>query len=231
MNRSPAPLEAESLARAEAWVFDLDNTLYPAASGLFTQIDLRMRQYISELLSLELDDAYRLQKRYFEEFGTTLRGLMTRHGIEPRKFLDYVHDIDLSPLIPDSALAAALERLSGRLLIFTNGTTGHAERITGHLGLGHLFEGVFDIEASDYVPKPDPAVYRRLVERYRLDPRNTVMVEDIARNLEPAAAMGMTTVWVATESPWGRQGSQDGHVHHVAENLAEWLSVVADIQY
>lgn len=226
MTRSSSPLGAGDLAGAGAWVFDLDNTLYPASSGLFNQIDLRMRSYIADLLDLEPDQASRVQKSYFEEYGTTLRGLMVRHGIEPRAFLDYVHDIDLAPVPPSPALAGALGRLDGRLLVFTNGTTGHAERIMERLGVGHLFESVFDIEAAGYVPKPDPGVYRDLVARFRLDPRRTVMVEDIARNLVPAATLGMTTVWVSTDSRWGREGADGDHVHHVAEDLTAWLEGV-----
>ena len=216
----------DGLGGAAAWVFDLDNTLYPASCDLFAAIDTRMRRFIAEALDVELEEARALQKRYFLDYGTTLRGLMNRHGTDPRPFLDYVHAIDVDVVPPSPALDSALGRLAGRKLIFTNASVGHARRVMGRLGVERHFEAVFDIEAAGYVPKPDPAVYRILVERYGLDPAKTVMIEDIARNLAPAAALGMTTVWVRTGSPWGADGKDRGHVHHVADDLVAWLEAV-----
>ena len=216
----------DGLGRAEAWVFDLDNTLYPASCNLFAEIDKRMRRFIAEALDLELEEARALQKRYFVDYGTTLRGLMNRHGMDPRPFLDYVHAIDVDVVPPSPALDSALGRLAGRKLIFTNASLGHARRVMGRLGVERHFEAVFDIEAAGYLPKPDPAVYRMLVERHGLDPGKTVMIEDIARNLAPAAALGMTTVWVRTGSPWGADGKDRGHVHHMADDLVAWLEAV-----
>ncbi len=223
---SPAPAASRrpgSLKNAEAWVFDLDNTLYPASSNLFAQIDERMRSYIADFLGLELDEAERLQKRYFRQYGTTLRGLMNRHGMDPRPFLDHVHAVDLSPVPPDPALEAALARLRGRKLIFTNATADHAENIMARLGVGHHFEAIFDIVAAGYLPKPEPKVYRTLVKRHRLDPPKTVMIEDISRNLEPAAALGMTTVWVRSANPWAAEGAEGDHIHHVTDDMVAWL--------
>lgn len=214
------------LCDAEAWIFDLDNTLYPAKSNLFAQVDVRIRDYVANHLGIDAAAAYRLQKQYFREHGTTMRGMMHHHGMDPGPFLDYVHDIDVSPVPPSPRLALALERLKGRKLIFTNGSVGHAERVTARLGVGHCFETVFDIVASGYVPKPDPGIYAELVRRHGLRPDRTVMVEDLARNLEPAAAMGMTTVWVRTDCQVGREGSGGDHVHHVIDDLAEWLDAV-----
>ncbi|HJN23248.1 MAG TPA: pyrimidine 5'-nucleotidase [Rhodospirillales bacterium] len=226
---SPAPPPSRCpgfLKNAEAWVFDLDNTLYPASSNLFAQIDERMRSYIADFLELELSQAERLQKHYFRQYGTTLRGLMNRHGMEPRPFLDHVHAIDLTPVAPDPVLAAALARLRGRKLIFTNATADHAERVVARLGVGHHFDAVFDIAAAGYLPKPEPEVYKRLVKRHRLDPLRTVMIEDISRNLEPAAALGMTTVWVRSNNPCPSEGAEGGHVHHVTDDMVAWLEEV-----
>lgn len=207
----------------EAWVFDLDNTLYPASCNLFDQIDDRMRGFIAEFLNLDQDEAYKVQKSFFREYGTTLRGLMDVHGLAPEKFLDHVHAIDLSPIEANSALNSALEALPGRKIIFTNADTRHADRVMKRLGIGHHFETVFDIVAADYIPKPNPEIYRVLLERYDLDPKKSVMVEDIARNLEPAAGLGMKTVWVKSDSPFGNWGADGDYIDHVADDLVDWL--------
>jgi len=227
MTRSlPDASTAARLHAAEAWVFDLDNTLYPASSRLFDQIDRRMTSFVADFLDLDPVAARKVQKTYFREHGTTMRGLMDRHGLDPAVFLDFVHDIDLSPIAPCAILAAALDRLPGRKIIFTNGTVGHADHITRHLGIDAHFEGVFDIVSSDYVPKPNPQVYDRLVADFGIDPERTVMVEDMAKNLAPAAALGMTTVWVRTDSDWGVEGADGGHVDHVVDDLSAWLDAV-----
>ena len=214
---------ANRFTEAEAWVFDLDNTLYPASSNLFDQIDHNITTFIAKNLQLEWEDAYSVQKTYFHEYGTTMRGLMDHHGIDPAEFLEYVHDIELSPVKPSPVLNRALNRLPGRKFIFTNGSTDHTHRVIARLGVGHHFEAIFDIVESDYVPKPEPAVYARLVERYRINPTTTVMVDDIARNLVPAAVLGMTTVWVRTGSQWGSQQSDSKYIHHVVDDITCWL--------
>ncbi len=217
------------LSDFEAWVFDLDNTLYPASCKLFDQIDVRMKQWIADFLDLDHEEAYRVQKRYFMECGTTLRGLMDRHGADPAPYLAYVHDIDVSMVQPNPVLRDALSRLSGRKIVFTNACAQHAHRVMDRLGVTHLFEGVFDIAEADYIPKPDPHIYDILVEQHGLDPARTVMVEDMARNLAPAAALGMTTVWVDIDTPWSREGSDEACVHHRTEDLTAWLSQVAGL--
>jgi putative hydrolase of the HAD superfamily len=211
-------------AAIDTWVFDLDNTLYPASCNLFDQIHRRMGEFIAELLGVDLEEAKRLQKIYFREHGTTLRGLMTVHGIDPAAFLDHVHRIDLSPVPRDAALAAALAALPGRKLVFTNGTVRHAENILSHLGIAGHFAGIFDIAACGYVPKPDPAGYAELVRRHAIDPRRAVMIEDMAKNLAPAAALGMTTVWLRGTIDWAREGAEADYVHHVAEALTPFLA-------
>jgi putative hydrolase of the HAD superfamily len=216
-----------ALDEIDCWVFDLDNTLYPASCRLFDQIHRRMGEFIAARLQVDLDEAKRLQKTYFREHGTTLRGLMTVHGIDPRTFMDHVHQIDLSPVPPDPALAAALAALPGRKLVFTNGSVRHAENIIGHLGIAEHFSGIFDVEACNWVPKPDPAGYDALVRRFDITPRRAAMIEDMAKNLAPAAALGMTTVWLRGTVDWAVEGAEGDHIHHIVEELVPWLTSVA----
>jgi putative hydrolase of the HAD superfamily len=210
----------------ETWVFDLDNTLYPKSCNLFAGVETLIRDFVAETLGLDPGQAFDLQKHYFREYGTTLRGLMTHHDVDPHAFLDHVHAIDLTPVLPDARLEAALARLSGRKIIFTNADTSHALRVLDRLGVGHHFDAVFDIVDGDFVPKPDPAIYAKLVARHRIDPGRTVMVEDIARNLAPAAALGMTTVWLRSDDPWGGGDADGGHVHVTIDDLTSWLEDV-----
>ncbi len=229
---APAPLRVSvhpsmRLSNAETWIFDLDNTLYSATIDLFSQIDERMRGYIAAFLGLPIDNAYALQKQYFREYGTSLRGLMHVHGMEPEPFLEHVHDIDVSVLPANPALDTALAALPGRKLIYTNASTLHAERVMTQLGVAHHFDAVFDIVEADYQPKPEPAPYSSLVSRFGLNPRTTVMVEDMARNLAPAAAMGMVTAWVRTGSELGEVGATAVRIDHIIDDLVLWLEEVA----
>lgn len=232
-SQKPAPTDrAESIAAlraAETWIFDLDNTLYPARCNLFEQVDRRMGAFISEALSVPPDEARTIQKRYFREYGTTLSGLMDRHGVDPKDFLGFVHDIDYSPIERDVNLATALEKIPGRKLIFTNGTVAHAEAVVGRLGVGHHFEAIFDIEAADYVPKPRPEPYHAMIAAHAIRPERAVMVEDIAQNLEAPAALGMRTIWVRTDHAWSHPGVKDdgappaNYIHHVTDDLGGFL--------
>ncbi|HJQ59959.1 MAG TPA: pyrimidine 5'-nucleotidase [Vineibacter sp.] len=208
----------------DTWLFDLDNTLYPARCDLFAQTDRRMGDFISRLLDVHYDDAKLLQKTYWRKHGTTLRGLMTEHGIAPTEFLDYVHDIDYSPVPHSPPLDQALRRLAGRKIVFTNGTVRHAERVLQRLGVTHHFEAIYDIVAADYLPKPEMAIYRDVVGRYGVEPTRAVMLDDIAANLKPAAELGMRTVWIRTPESVARVAGQAlDHVHHQADDLVDWL--------
>jgi putative hydrolase of the HAD superfamily len=217
----------EQLRLTEAWVFDLDNTLYCASTNLFGQVDVRMKSFIADFLGIEPNEAFKIQKKYFRDYGTTLRGLMDLHDIDPKTFLDYVHDIDVQVLQPNPVLDRALEELPGRKIIFTNADVGHTLRVMERLGVSQHFEAIFDIVASDYIPKPQPEVYQALVKRFDLIPKRTVMFEDMARNLKPAADMGMTTVWVRTDTLWGQESSEEEHIHHATDDLPAWLSNIA----
>jgi putative hydrolase of the HAD superfamily len=211
------------LGEIETWIFDLDNTLYPASCNLFVEAEARMAAFIVAELKLELAAAHALRRRFFLDHGTTLRGLMLEHDIAPERFLDYVHDIDLSPVPPDPALAAAIAALPGRKFVFTNATEPYARRVLARIGLDEHFAAVHDILACDYLPKPDPSGYRLLMQRHGIAPERALMVEDMARNLLPAAALGMTTAWVVTGNERAAEGTGD-HVHHVVDALTPWLA-------
>ncbi|HYC05687.1 MAG TPA: pyrimidine 5'-nucleotidase [Azospirillaceae bacterium] len=215
----------------DAWIFDLDNTLYPASCNLFAQVDRRITEFIAEQSGLPFDEARAVQKRYFRDYGTTLRGLMTEHDIDPVPFLDYVHDIDVTPVPPSPELGRALATLPGRKIVYTNGSRRHAENILARLGVLERIDAIFGIIEAGYVPKPDPRPYAQLVAQEKLDPARAVMVEDIARNLVPAAALGMRTVWVRSEADWSRpDGGGVGtgeHIHHIVDDLVGWLSDLA----
>ena len=214
------------LRRAETWIFDLDNTLYPASCNLFAQVDKHIGEFIARLLDVDADEAHRIQKQYFRDYGTSLRGLMIHHEVDPRRFLEFVHAVDVTPVQPSPALEQALGRLPGRKIVFTNGSEKHAENVMARLGISHRFDAVFDIVAADYFPKPEPFVYDLLVRRHWIDPRSAVMVEDIAKNLLPAHEMGMATVLVRHAADWAQDGADAAHVHHTTEDLVAWLGEV-----
>lgn len=225
-SKFPVRETRQELLDAEVWIFDLDNTLYPAASNLFDQVDWNMTDYVAELLQVDRVEARRLQKDYFRSFGTTMKGLMTVHDVDPHEFMAFVHDIDLSPISADVVLNDAIARLPGRKVIFTNGSTPHADNITKHLGINHLFDGCFDIVDAGFEPKPNFETYMSFCAHFEIDPTKAVMVEDMVKNLVPAAALGMTTVWVDTGVAWSQESAEHGHVHHKTEDLSKWLGRV-----
>jgi putative hydrolase of the HAD superfamily len=212
-----------ALNDVDFWIFDLDNTLYPASCRLFDQVDRRIGLYIEQFLNLDRDAARALQKQYFRDHQTTLNGLMINHAVAPEDFLDFVHQIDVSGVSADLDLDRALDLLPGRKVIFTNGSVKHAENIMGRLGIERHFKDIFDIAAADYTPKPHPSSYRKLVERYGIKPERAAMIDDMPRNLEPAAAMGMATVLVKSHHDWAQPTGGEDYIHHVTDQLAEFL--------
>jgi len=217
----------------ETWVFDLDNTLYPHHLNLWQQVDERIRDYIAKFLDVTHEEAFRLQKDYYRRYGTSMRGLMTEHGMRPDDFLDFVHQIDHSPLEPNPALGAALEKLPGRKLILTNGTRKHADAVMQRLQVHHHFEGVFDIVAAELEPKPLAQTYDRFLARHEVEPGKSAMFEDLARNLSVPHALGMTTVLVVPEGTrdvfreeWELEGRDAPHVDHVTDDLAGFLTAI-----
>ena len=218
------------LGEIETWIFDLDNTLYPASCRLFDQVQQRMNEYICTRFGLEPEAAAELRRTYFREHGTTLRGLMSVNRIDPHDFLAFVHEIDLSCVPPDPALVAAMTGLRGRKIIHTNGSVRHAERLLEHLGLTDSFTGIIDIAAAEFDPKPSLAGYNLLLRRHQVDPRRALMVEDIARNLAPAAELGMTTAWMSNELDWAASESDADYIHHVVDDLAGFLADAVRLQ-
>ncbi len=215
----------------DTWIFDLDNTLYAADSEIFAQIDARMGEYIARTMELPAGEARRLQKTYYESYGSSLSGLIAIHGVDPEAFLRYVHDIDLSALVPDEKLNLAIKALPGRHFVFTNGCRHHAGRVLERIGLAKAFDGIWDIRTLGFAPKPQPLAYQRIVAAAGFDTHRAAMFEDMATNLMQAHAMGMTTVWINNGSPWSHQGPQyplagRGHIHHEIDDLAEFLHAI-----
>jgi putative hydrolase of the HAD superfamily len=203
------------------WIFDLDNCLYPASTGLFSLIDERMTAYIQRLLDCEFDEARRVQKDHFHTHGTTLAGLMQDHEIDPHEFLEDVHDIPLDRVTKNERLSEALGRLPGRRFVFTNGDAPYARRVLEAIGVHDHFQDLHDIHASSYRPKPDPHGYELLCERFGIDPKDALLVDDMAQNLRPAKALGMTTVWVDNGSERGSHGADDYFIDHRISDVRE----------
>jgi putative hydrolase of the HAD superfamily len=214
------------LAHIESWIFDLDNSLYPASSNLFELIDIRMGEYIQRLLGVDAVEARRVQKGYFHAHGTTLAGLMAAHGVSPSEFLDFVHDIDLARLAADPILVGALDRLPGRKFVFTNASEDYARRVLDRLGLANAFDGMHDIHAMAYVPKPDPSGYAAICDRHGIDPARALFADDMARNLAPAKALGMTTLWVDNGSEQADAVAEAAFIDHRTADIAAWLGEV-----
>ena len=219
-----------AFAATRCWIFDLDNTLYPAECNLFAQVDQRMGEFIADYLDVSFEEARRLQKGYYLDYGTTLAGLMTKHGLEPAEFLDYVHDIDFSVLPEAPELGRALDRLPGEKFIFTNGTVAYAEEVAGRLGVLDRFAGVFDIAHAGYVPKPERLAYERFLEAHGVRAEEAAMFEDLPHNLEAPHGLGMATVLVRS-AYYDHPAQRDiddwpelpDHIHHMTDDLAGFL--------
>jgi putative hydrolase of the HAD superfamily len=219
-----------SLAHIDAWIFDLDNTLYPSSARLFAQIDARMGAYIERLLDVDPAEAHRVQKGFFHSHGMTLPGLMAHHGVDPHEFLADVHDVDVDVVAPHPELADLIARLPGRKFVFTNADAPYAARVLARLGLSDSFDALHDIHALDYVPKPQAPAYASLCAAHGIDPTRAVFVEDMARNLVPAKAIGMTTVWIDNGSEQGPGDGRD-HIDFTITDVASWLTgVVAALE-
>ena len=205
------------------WVFDLDNTIYPAKSNLFARVAQKMTDFLMVEFSLDENDAAALKTRLFRQYGTTMHGLMTEFGMESDKFLSYVHDIDLSDISPDTQLSDLLGALPGRKHIFTNGTVPHADNILGAFGLRSHFDVIFDIVAANHEPKPARKPYELFLAQSGIDPQKAVMFEDMAVNLRVPDALGMGTVWIEHDHEWAKSGSDEDYVHNQASDLKSCL--------
>ena len=208
------------------WIFDLDNTLYSGKTKVFEQVDKKMSKYISKKLDVSIEEARKIQKNYFYEYNTTLNGMIKNHKIDASEFLDYVHDINIDFLEKDTKLSEELGKLSGKKIIFTNGSRKHALNVTKRIGIDRYFEDIFDIVDSEFIPKPSIEPYKKLVEKHKIDPKLCVLVEDIARNLKPAYEMGMKTVWIENDEPWASKFSDSEFVNYRTNNLSEFLKKI-----
>lgn len=231
LSRAPEHGDAPGFSHVDTWIFDLDNTLYPASCNLFAQVDHRMGEFIANTIGVPYAHARHLQKAYYRQFGTTLAGLMQVHKLKPEPFLEYVHDIDLSVLPELPELAAQIAKLPGRRLIFTNGSRRHAENVAGKIGVLHLFEDICDISACEFVPKPERSAFERMGRLHAIDANHAAMFEDMPHNLEVPHDLGMTTVLVHSDyvdhpvqikmRAWT---SLPEHIHHMTADLTEFLS-------
>ncbi len=221
----------ESLPHIDTWIFDLDNTLYPASCDLFALIDAKMTLYIQQMLDCDFDTARTTQKGYFRSHGTTLSGLMAHHAVDPHDFLDFVHDIDMSRLTPDPVLRSAITHLPGRKLVFTNGNAPYAARVLDALDLDGVFEAIHDIHAIDYVAKPHPRGYDTLCAAHDINPKHAFFAEDMARNLRPAKALGMATLWINNGSEHGASEACSSYIDHETHDLTHWLSAYTETEF
>jgi putative hydrolase of the HAD superfamily len=213
-------------AHIRDWIFDLDNCLYPASTGLFALIDERMGAYIERLLGCGPEEAKRVQKAHFHQHGTTLAGLMSEHGIDPHEFLADVHDIPLDRIAADERLGRLLPRLPGRRFVFTNGDAPYARRVLEAIGVHRHFDDLHDIHASSYRPKPDPHGYALLCERFGIDPAHALLAADTVTNLAPAKALGMTTVWIDNGSEQAGRDFDPAVVDVRVGDVGDWLETI-----
>jgi putative hydrolase of the HAD superfamily len=220
----------DRFSHIDAWVFDLDNTLYPQTADLWPKIDARITLFMMRLFGLDAISLRALQKHYYQRYGTTLRGLMIEHAVDAEVFLRFVHDIDRSSLAHNHSLAEAIAALPGRKLILTNGSRHHAIETAKQLGIDHLFEDVFDIIAADFIAKPEEGAYERFFSRLKVDPKRAVLFEDIPRNLVVPHARGMTTVLVLPEAggtvereAWEIATGDEPHIDFVTDDLVGFL--------
>jgi putative hydrolase of the HAD superfamily len=210
------------------FIFDLDGSIYSLSllPKVFGQVSKRMGEFISQKLNVDLKKAKELQTDYFHRYNTSLNGLMMHHDIEPKEFLKYVHNINLDFLKKDVVLREELLKLNAKKYIYTNGSVEHAEQIIKSLGIEDLFDNIFDIELANYVPKPSIDPFKRMIKKFNIDPKETVFIEDIAINLEPAKKLGMKTVWIENTEYWGKRNSDKNFIDLKIKNLSSFLKEI-----
>ena len=211
-----------------SWIFDLDNTLYPADSGIFHQVHVLMGKFISKYLNIEIKQAQKIQRKYYKKHGTTLKGLMENYKIDPDLFLEEVHRLDYSIIHPNYELKKSLKKINGKKFIFTNANKKHADVVLDRLQISSLFDGIFDIKMANYIPKPEIEPYEKLIETYNINPQRTIMFDDIARNLVPASKIGFTTVWinVGLENFSDDVARSKKYLDHQTTRLSNWLNSI-----
>ena len=211
-------------------LFDLDGVLYQDLEAVFGQVSKKMTEYISKKLNLDLKKAKELQTNYFHKYNTSLNGLMIHHDIVPEEFLKYVHDIDLSFMKNDLILREELENLKVKKFIFTNGSKEHANNITSHLGINDLFDGLFDIVDAEYSPKPTAKAFDLMIEKFKINPKETLYIEDIAKNLSIGKERGTITAWLINNEYWGKKDSDEEFIDFKIENLSLFLKEIRLLQ-
>ena len=216
----------KELKNIKFWLFDLDNTLYSGATKVFDQVDKKMSEFISSKLSISKEEAKKIQKNYFVEYNTTLNGMIKNHKIDANEFLEFVHDIDLSFLKKDEQLDKEIEKINGKKIIFTNGSRAHALNVTKRLGIERHFDDIFDIVSADFIPKPSLKTYKKIIEKYKIEPQYSIFIEDIARNLKPAYELGMKTVWIENDEPWAAEFSDSDFINYKTNKLSSFLKEI-----
>ena len=207
-------------------LFDCDGVLYQDLEAVFGQVSRKMTEYISNKLNVDLKKAKELQTNYFHKYNTSLNGLMIHHEIDPKEFLDFVHDIDLSFLEKDAALRYELENINLRKFVFTNGSHDHVKHITTTLGIDDQFEGTFDIVDAKYHPKPEAKAFDLMIEKFKIDPKETLYIEDIAKNLSIGKERGTITAWLINNEEWGKKESDKEYIDYKIENLTLFLKEI-----
>ncbi|MDC2969436.1 pyrimidine 5'-nucleotidase [Candidatus Pelagibacter sp.] len=216
----------KNLANIKNILFDCDGVLYQDLEAVFGQVSKKMTEYISKKLNIDLIKAKELQTNYFHKYNTSLNGLMIHHDIPPREFLDYVHDIDVSFLEEDKTLKYELENIKLNKYVFTNGSKEHVKNITTHLGIGDQFDGVFDIVDAEYHPKPEAITFDLMVQKFKIDPNETLYIEDIAKNLSIGKERGTITAWLINDEYWGKKESEKDYIDYKIENLSLFLKEI-----
>tara|TARA_B100000965_G_scaffold379565_1_gene375380 strand:- start:404 stop:1075 length:672 start_codon:yes stop_codon:yes gene_type:complete len=216
----------KNLKNIKNFIFDCDGVLYQDLEAVFGQVSKRMTKYISEKLNLDLIKAKELQTNYFHKYNTSLNGLMIHHDVNPEDFLRYVHDINLDFMKKDYTLREELMKLDGKKLIFTNGSHEHVKNVTKHVGIDDLFDGIFDITDCNLIPKPSIEPYKKLIEKFDIIPEETIFIEDIAKNLEPAKKLGMKTAWLINDEYWGKRDSDKDFIDLKIKNLSSFLKEI-----
>jgi putative hydrolase of the HAD superfamily len=213
----------DSLKKVKYWIFDLDNTLYPSSTNLFSKIDKLMATFIIDKLNVTHQEAMQMKNDYFRKHGTTLNGLIKNHKIDPHDFLEFVHNIDYSFLKKNIKLNDQIKCLPGEKIIFTNGSKKHAERVIETLEIEKNQFSIFDIVDSDFIPKPEKKPYEKLISQFRIIPEQSIFIEDIARNLRPAHELGMQTAWLINSDEWASEGHGEDHIHYKINKLEDFL--------
>ena len=216
----------KDLLNINYWIFDLDNTLYSGQTEVFSEVDKKMSAFISKKMNVDLIKAKEIQKKYFYEYGTTLSGLMKQDSIDPHEFLEFVHDIDISWLPKDLKLKDELIKIKEKKFIFTNGSHAHVENVTKQLGIDGLFDGAFDIVDANFVPKPHIDPYKKIIDKFKIEPKKSILIEDIAHNLEQAKNLGMKTCWLENEEAFAKKDADKPYIDYKIKNLPSFLQKI-----